>query len=165
MEIKGITELKKKLDALENNVAKKVVRQALRAAAKVSQVAMISSAPVGSGATKQSLKVRAGKKRQNKVNYFAGLTRKLFTGKQWYAAAVELGHKQGKRIRTSKKDSKTIRDYAAAKNAARVQVPAKHWMKLAFEKSAQAAADTACKKIAEGIEKAAQGKSSGSGEE
>ena len=65
--IDGAKELEKKLRDLGAQAEKKVYRQALRAGAKVVQVAAKAKAPKDTGLLRKSIKVRAGKRSRGQI--------------------------------------------------------------------------------------------------
>src|SRR4051812_6719809 len=95
--VEGMKELAAKLDDLESKVVRKVTSQALRAGAKVTLAAAMSTMPVKSGALRGSLKVRAGRYKKGFVSISVGIGKQWFTGDQFYGAFVEFGHRLGRR--------------------------------------------------------------------
>jgi len=94
LEMKGFEALDRKLRRLEKRAAKKVLKRGLRSGAKVIQREAKSRAPVLTGATRKSIRVRAMKKQKRGVVGISVRTSKfdnLFTGDQYYAAFVEFG--------------------------------------------------------------------------
>src|ERR1041384_7588082 len=103
----GMMELKQTLDNL-GKAGRKIVSRAMRDGAKLVQQQMVADAPVQSGTTKKSIKVRAGKKKKDSVSIIVGLSYAWWSGPTWYAAAVEYGHHIGKRQVHSAKKQKAI---------------------------------------------------------
>lgn len=92
-----------KLNGMEPKVRKKIERSALRKGGQIIAVAAKSRAPVYTGKVKKRIKVRAGKRRKNRLSVVIGTSQKDFTGDQFYAGFVEFGtkeriHKSGKRV-------------------------------------------------------------------
>jgi|SRR5579883_1267088 len=91
-EIKGVKETLKMLKTLDAKVAKKVSRSAMRKGMKVIKNQVKENAPVDSGALKDSVKIKAGKRSRNKISIEVVIGDGLGKGDTYYAAAVELGH-------------------------------------------------------------------------
>ncbi len=97
----GVEGLLTALREMEPKAARKVTRQGLRAGANLVKREAQALAPVASGATRKSIKARAGKRRKNvySINAFAGGER-FFHGDTFYAGFVEYGfqHRGGGRV-------------------------------------------------------------------
>ena len=65
---KSLEKLFKQLDGLEKAIRGKAIRKGLRAGGKVLASQVKSNAPVASGRTKRSVKVRAGKRQKNSIS-------------------------------------------------------------------------------------------------
>ena len=91
MRIEGVRKLERKLLKLEPKIGKKVVRQAVRKAAKPILAAAKSNVPVESGELKRNLKIKALKRKKHRFGVMIGTGLKWFTGDQFYAAFVEFG--------------------------------------------------------------------------
>jgi HK97 gp10 family phage protein len=91
IKIDGAKELEKKLLSFEPKLGRKVVRQALRKGAKVIQSAAKSNVPVKSGALKKSIKVRALKKRRQSYGVMVATSEGWFKGDEFYGAFLEFG--------------------------------------------------------------------------
>jgi HK97 gp10 family phage protein len=90
--ITGIAELDKKLRELGPKVGNKVVRTAMRNAAKTLKAGIEGRAPEGeTGALSSSVKVRAGKRSRTSQTVEVGLEDATFKGERFYAAANEWG--------------------------------------------------------------------------
>lgn len=90
--VTGDKALDRALRTLEPRVARKVVRQAMRAAMKGMKTAIESTAPVGdTGALAASVKIRAGRRSRGKMSILVGLEDTTFQGERYYAAFVEYG--------------------------------------------------------------------------
>ena len=88
----GLPELNRQFRALPAAVARKVIRQGLRAGAKIIRDEAMVRSPVDEGLLRSSLRVRAAKVR--KKNAFAVLVTTgvgFFTGEAFYGAFVEFG--------------------------------------------------------------------------
>jgi HK97 gp10 family phage protein len=72
--LEGIEDFKKLLEKLDRKTQKKVIRQAIRAGAKVFAKEMKANAPVETGRLKRSIKVRMGKRRKNIISVSAYVT-------------------------------------------------------------------------------------------
>lgn len=141
-QLTGDKELDRKFQELPAKVEKKVLREALRPAAKIILAQAKSNAPVLTGNTKESLKVRAAKRSRRTKNY-VGIQvvtgKDFFQGQTFYAAFEEFGHRIGPR---------RLGD-------ARKQFPGVHFIEHAYEQKADEAKALALKLIAEGIEREA----------
>ena len=95
----GDAELQKLLNALPGKVQKKIMRQALREAAKVVAVEARALAPVGAedgGTLRASIKVRAAKGKRGTIGAEVVTGEGFFQGKTFYGAFVELGTRRMK---------------------------------------------------------------------
>jgi len=94
----GSRSLQKRFDRFEKNVQKKIVRQALRAAARPMLVAAKAKVPVDTGRLKKSLRLRALKQRrgifgvQVRTGTRAELGMWIGDKTGYYPASVEWGH-------------------------------------------------------------------------
>jgi HK97 gp10 family phage protein len=152
-DVKGIAEIKKRLDQMDQKLQKKEIRAALREGAKVVRIKMLSEAPVLSGTTRKAVKVRAGKRRKNKISVIVGVGKDWFKGSTFYAAFVEFGHKIGKRsgpLRTAQRREKAGGE--AAKDS-RQQVQGKHWMEKSFKAVEPQAITTILSKLKDAVER------------
>jgi len=89
--ITGAKELERKLKQLEPKVAKKIVRQSLRKAAKPILTRAKQLVPVITGALKKSLKVRAMRRKKGRYGIMVGTAAGWFVGKTFYGGFVEFG--------------------------------------------------------------------------
>ena len=87
----GDAELQKLLNALPEKVQKKIMRQALREAAKVVAAEARARAPVGTGTLRDSIKVRAAKGKRGTIGAEVVTGEGYFQGKTFYGAFIELG--------------------------------------------------------------------------
>jgi HK97 gp10 family phage protein len=150
----GAKELQAALDALEKKTVTKFSRTAVREGAKVVQRAAKAKAPKRSGKLRRSIRVRAKKnKKKGEVAFLvtSGAGDNVFKGETWYGAAVEFGHKVGKRpsgVRGA--ISKFLGDN-------RKQVPPHPFLAPAFQAAADAAASAITAKLWELIKAEAEG--------
>jgi HK97 gp10 family phage protein len=87
--LRGIEDLLKRLDKLDRKVRRQVVVKALRAGAKTIAADVRARAPVDTGLLKKSVKVRAGKRKKDRIAI--GVV--VYGGHPTpMVAAVELGH-------------------------------------------------------------------------
>ena len=91
IKIEGAKELENKLKGFEPKIGRKVIRQALRKAAKVILIAAKANVPVVTGDLKKSLKVRALKKKRHRYGVMVAISAGWFKGKTFYGAFVEFG--------------------------------------------------------------------------
>lgn len=125
---------------LDKRIQKKILREALRPAAKLLQAAWKTQIHSRSGTAEQSLKVRAGKrsrKNPDAVTISVVTEGGFFRGKAFYLGFVELGWRTG---------SRKLGD-ARKKNEAR------HWGKKALSSVETEAMALSQRLIAEGIER------------
>jgi HK97 gp10 family phage protein len=123
LEIKGLDELRKRMEATEPAVRKKLMRKALRAGAKVIANQCKADAPVKSGLLRSKIKVRSGKRKRDTIRMLVAIGKKDFQGQTFYGGMVDRGHKTGKR---------------GSKN--RKQIPGTLFLEKAFEKARKLAA-------------------------
>lgn len=149
-QLTGDRELDRKFARLPEVVQRKVLRPALRGAAKMYQRAIQTEAPAVTGALAKSFKVRAAKRsrtNKGKVTVQARSDALEFKGDTFYGAFVHFGHRLGKRA-TRKKLRSPRRDRRAlvegnpfVKRAAQtVDASAKQWsldaIRLGIEQAA-----------------------------
>lgn len=148
--IEGADQLRKKLLALEPRIAKKVVRQAVRPAAKLIQDAAKANVAVDTGKLKRSLKVRSLKRSRNRigVQVSTNSTDNLFKGNTFYGGFLEYGHRLGKRTNAQKRKGYKGPD-------SRKMVPAKPFMKPAFEAKKNEAGQMIVDLLRAGVEREA----------
>jgi len=91
MTITGAKELERKLLGMEPKLGRKVVRQALRKAAKPILARAKALVPVVSGALKKSLKIRALKRKKHRYGVMVATSEGWFKGDEFYGAFVEFG--------------------------------------------------------------------------
>lgn len=94
--IEGLEELEKKLVELGKQ-SKKLMRKALRKAAKPTLSEAKALVPVKTGAVQRSLKIRSGKSGKGRVSIIIGTAKKWFTGTFFYGAFQEFTHYIGSR--------------------------------------------------------------------
>lgn len=140
----GGAELERRLKALPGKIAKKLIRRALRSGAKIILAQAKANAPVDTGALKKSLKVRAAKRRgRGSVGVTVSTAEGDFKGDQFYASFIEYGHKRGKRPGKGATD-------------AREEVPARPFMRPAFDEKKQEAVNVISSTLGAGIEQVAK---------
>lgn len=139
IKLPDLAPLQKALKALPARLAKKVIRQALRAGAKVIRADAISRAPVDTGMTKKAIKVRVGKRsRKPRIWVNTQVGAGDYKGETFYAAFLEYGHLSGKRGTDG-----------------RQPVAAKPFMRPAAEAAEQQASVIVRAELAKGIEREA----------
>lgn len=126
IDLSGDAALLAELSALPGKLQRKAFRTASRRAGKIYAEAAKARAPVDTGQLRRSIKVRALKRSRTAVGVTVGTSKKDYTGDQFYAAFIEYGHKLGKRKRGGN----------AGDSDNRKQVPAKPFMRPAFDASA-----------------------------
>jgi hypothetical protein len=143
LNVLGDAELAAQFDALAGRVQKKVLRDALRPAAKVIQQAVQGLIQSRTGTAAESLKVRAGKRSRrypDRVTVNVITAGGWFRGLAFYFPFADLGHKAGSR-----------------KLGNRKKVPGRRWMARAVQSAGPEAMDLARRLIAEGIQREANG--------
>lgn len=130
----------KKLDRLFSSLPKKVqgkvIRPALREAAKIISAKAKTNAPVDTGLLRESLRVRAGKRtRKNVIRVLVQTEAGFYKGKTFYGAFQEFGHRQGSRKLGN----------------ARQMIEGKHYIKRAYDSTANRAKAAAQQLIINGI--------------
>jgi hypothetical protein len=140
--ITGDVELDRKFRELPIKVEKKVLRDALRPAAKVILDAARALAPSRSGLLKGSLKVRAqgrSRRRPNAVGFVVQTAEGDYKGETFYGAFLMLGHRLGSRKLGNR----------------RRLIAGKNFLRQALDTSGEAAKADALERIKEGIEREA----------
>ncbi len=127
----GAKELDRKLRKLEPKIGKKVIKGALREAAKMILKVAKQKVPVDTGALKKDLKVRAMKRKKGRYGVLIGTAAGWGKGKTFYGAYLEFG--------TSKR-------------------PAKPFLRPAFDETKEAVIRRLKRRLKVGIERAARGK-------
>src|SRR6185437_13388918 len=126
-ELHGMQEAIEALKSLNNKLERKIIRQGLRAGAKVLKSAAQSEAPERTGLLKSSIKVRAGKRTKNSISVNVATSANDFQGKAFYAGFLLYGWRIGKR---SLGDARKLQ-------------PANNFFKRAFDATGEQAAQTA----------------------
>jgi HK97 gp10 family phage protein len=124
--ITGIKEIDRALQELEKNVAKKVIRQAMRKAMKPVKQQVEANAPRVTGKLAGNVKIKAIKKSRTKIGIRVQIGAKEFTGETFYGAFLEYGTKD---------------------------IPAKGFMRQAFDSAKEEAKGIAIEEIKKGIER------------
>jgi HK97 gp10 family phage protein len=149
VKIEGLKELDAALKALPVNLAKKHLRTALRAGAKIVQAEAKLLAPVESGALKKSIKVRAGKRSRRggvRIVVTTGSKDSLFKGDQWYGGPIEFGFKKVPSFRDKDGRWKSLK----LKNPRAKQtkpVPGKHFLENAAKNKLREAGEIVVKQL------------------
>ena len=116
IKLEGAKELVAKLEKLEANIQKKILKNALRLAIEPIANAAQARAPIETGALRSAIRVRAmTRMRQGTVGVKVDL-RGGVTGEQFYGSFQEFGFKVGRR----------------ALGSQRTQIPGKHFLEIAF---------------------------------
>ena len=140
----GGKELDRKLKALPRKVAKKILRQALRAGAKIILAQAKANAPVATGQLKKSLKVRAMKRtRKGTVGFKVQTKAGDFKGDEFYGSFLEYGFRRGKRPGKGAEYTREI-------------VPAQPFMRPAFDSKKDEAVAVISKELSAKIVTAAK---------
>lgn len=135
--LQGVPEMLRALKNIDENIANKWARTALRNAAKIVANACRADAPVKSGKTKEAIKVRAGKRSRVRVSMNVVLSSKLFPKGGFYLGFVDRGHK-------------TRKSFAKNWTIKRL-IPGTFWAEKAFLKSVYVAFEEIKRTLAEGL--------------
>ena len=92
----SVASVEKKLKELEPKIAKKIVRDSLKAGAKPVLAAAQAKVPVKSGLLRRNIKIRAGKRSRAGQSVVVGFKDGAFKGDAFYGAFIEWGHQAGK---------------------------------------------------------------------
>jgi HK97 gp10 family phage protein len=131
-EIFGVDPVKKAFKRLEKNVARKVIRKALREAAKPVQADAKRRAPFDTGLLRKAIKVRAMRKKRGRIGIITITGQGDYKGDTFYGAFQEYGAQNTGRSRTA-------------------NIPAKHYMKGAYDSKKDTARAIATSEILAGI--------------
>ena len=137
--LEGGKEIEQRLRRLPSLVERKVVRQSLRAGAKVVQAQAVSDAPKKTGFLSRNIKVRAARRSRGRIGVVVQTDKGFFKGDAFYGAFQEMGFHIGPRRLG---DSRRF-------------VEGKHFMKRAFDSTKQRAADVTLESLKVGIEREA----------
>lgn len=118
LRIEGADEILRALKEVEPKFAKKAVRKAMRVGLKPMLTAARSNAPVKTGRIKKAIRIKAAKRKRNRVGVRIAIGDQNFVGKGFYGAFQEFGWKTGRR------DSDP---------SSRNEIPGKHFMENAFD--------------------------------
>jgi HK97 gp10 family phage protein len=141
----GEKEVFEKLKNFVPKLAKKAIRQGLRAAAKLVQKSAKSKAPKKSGALQKAIKVRSAKARKGQIGIKVGIGKYWFKGDEFYGGFQEFGWHLGRR----KSRSRGASD-------ARPFHEGQHFIEGAYADTKEAAKETIIQTIQKGIEEAAK---------
>lgn len=133
--IRGLKEVSAKLRRVEPALGRKIIRRAFRQALKPVKARVRDLAPVKTGQTKAAVKVLAGRSRRGRITMRVVIGKGAYKGDQYYAAYQEYGFRLGSRKR----------------GGSRPQIEGKHFMKRAFDETADKARDDAERLILEGV--------------
>lgn len=92
--IQGLEETLQALREIEPKLAKKVLRSAIRKGLKPMLAAAKSNAPVDSGTLRNSLRIKAGKRRKNTISLEIVNGTQEFTGESYYGSILEYGSRK-----------------------------------------------------------------------
>lgn len=146
--LEGDKELLKNLQSLKKNVSTKIVRGALRMAAKGIQWTAKQNAPVDTGLLRTAIKVRATKKRKKDVIGINVITGEGdYKGRTFYGSFIEYGHRRGKRTASIKRAQKL--GHSPFDN--RPWVAPKPYLRPAFEAEKGPAVRTIQREIGRGV--------------
>lgn len=141
--IQGDAELIKRLKALKQTEANKIIRKGLRAGAKEILFETQHSSPVVSGALRISFLIKAARRKRGRVGVQVVSGEGHFVGETFYSGFVALGHRVGPR----------------RLGEARTHVPPNEFMKQAANKAEPAALRILEETIKKELEKPVKAKS------
>jgi len=142
--VQGDRQVISKLHDLENKVARRHLRTALRAGAAPIRDAAKADAPSRTGLLASEIKIKAGRSGGGIVSVMVTIGKKAF-----YGAFVNSGHFLGHRLR-GKFNEKNYHQASLA--AGRKFVPGKHFMDRAYESKKREAVDITQKTLFDLIE-------------
>lgn len=90
-EVTGIDEIDKALAEMEKKVAKKLLKDAMKASMKPMLAAARAAVPVESGSLKKNIKLRTAKRSRTSFGFEIGVGEKDYSGEQFYGAFQEFG--------------------------------------------------------------------------
>ena len=137
IQLRGDKELLAALDQVKTNVAKKVLGKSLKTAAGVEADYYRGNAPVKSGLTRGSIRVRPTKRSRVRLGYVVRVSADLATslfgkGGSFYAGFVNFGWHMGRRRR---RQQRLGPGYTEAQQPleTRKAIPGTHWMEKASD--------------------------------
>lgn len=122
-ELKNTKQLMRLLKTVDSKIAKKIMRQAVRAGSKLILDEVRATVPRDTGALRKALKIKTFRSRKA-IRMLVGSAEKDFTGKHYYGSFIEYG--------TSK-------------------MPAKPYLRPAFDRKENAAAMAITEKVRSGL--------------
>ena len=157
-QLTGQPELDRRFQELPKRLQKKVLREALRPAAKLVHQQAQANIPSKSGRARGSLKVRAGKRSRkfpDRVALVVITAAGWFRGESFYVSFGELGFQLGSRkVHQTKAGPRHKLGLRYVRE--RRPVKGRHWIKRALQTARSAATALAMQKIREGIEREAK---------
>lgn len=175
IKLQGGKALEKKLKELPKGIRNKVIRQSLRAGAKIVHTETKAQAPVDSGLLKSALKVRAAKRSRKRIAVNVQTKDGDYKGETFYGAFVTYGHRLGKRSASVNRSQKVLSEARRGRGTGRggtrtvnvllaaqglqgdtrKAVPANNFMERAFNTKSQQAANVIEQTMKAGIEREA----------
>ena len=122
----GMDAALRKLRTLPKKVQGKIIRPALRAAAKIGQTEARRLAPIKGGLLRKNIRVRAAKRKRGRIGVVFQNIGGDYKGETYYAAFQEFGYRIGPR----------------KLGTARTEVPGKHFMEQAGKNKEKAMVQT-----------------------
>jgi len=89
--ITGVDKIVRKLKSVEPSIQQKALRKATRAGAKVIQAEAKALVPVDTGALKDAIKVKAGKRKKGRISTLVQVGQGDFKGDTFYGGMIEFG--------------------------------------------------------------------------
>jgi HK97 gp10 family phage protein len=145
----GAEELTRAMGEIKTSIARKHLRTALRAGAKVIQLQCKADAPVKSGRTRSAIKVRSGKRSRTGIRMLVSIGKSFFKGDTFYAGFVEFGWVPSRKRRSQRKGK------ARPPRAGEGFVPGERWLHHAFDKSKESAFRTVRESLTASLEEEA----------
>ena len=153
LRIEGADALLRKLQGIPRKVERQIVRDGLRAGARVIQAAAKREAPRDSGDLAESIVVRAARRlRRGQIGIDVRTDQGFFKGEQFYAGFIEFGWDKQETYRAA---DGTFRSLPRGEGVT-THVPPNPFMRRAADAAGDAAGRVAAELIRRGIEQAAR---------
>lgn len=135
VKVEGLPELIKALRLFENKVFNKGLKKAFRDGSKIIQKAVKDETPKGSsGLLKKAIKVRASKRKKNRIGVNVQIGQGSFKGESFYGGFIEFGTKNSE---------------------GKAKIKARRFMKKGFDKAKDSAGKRMIESLRESITNAA----------
>ncbi len=151
-ELQGADVMVRALEQIEGNVARKIVRTALRAGAHVIARELAATAP--SAELRAAIKVRAGKRSRTGQSMLVTLSSTGFPGGVFWVGFYNYGHQIGRRLKAAAAKVLTKlklkhADVGLADNRGRVK--GEHWLDMGFRRAEPMARQVISETLRQGL--------------